>query len=275
MRAVVAGDVHGNIDHLYMLLDVCESYEASHLIACGDFGFWPHMEWGREFLDEVELGCADRDVTLIWIDGNHDNHDVIAEMQSDPLTGWDGELMRVSSHVWHCGRGAAFELGDLSCVGFGGAYSVDWMHRDEGVSWWAGELITREQVDAFRARADARACASGRAGVDVLFTHEAPVAGGHPASQGADDDLSYKDEIAESIAQRMLMAEVTDIARADVQFTGHHHVRRSFVREAGGHRTSVHVLARDTMGAESFYVLDCTCKGLETLMDAGLQEISQ
>lgn len=260
MKALIAGDIHGNIDHLEMLLRQCDAVDASHLVACGDFGFWPHMEWGLEFMGDVDAACEMSGVTLIWVDGNHDNHDRLEEMRCDPATQWSGELMRTSGSTWHCGRGMSFTLGDLECVGFGGAYSVDWMHRREGRDWWAGELITREQVDAMRERRAGRRA-------DVLFTHEAPVAGERPASKYAPDDLSYKDEIPESIEQRLLMAEVTDIARADVQFTGHHHVRRSFVREGvDGHRTSVQVLARDTMGGESFYVLECSREGVLSLV---------
>lgn len=254
MRAVIAGDVHGNVDHVRFLMEVCRDVDARFLVVVGDFGFWPHVDWGREFLEFVEFEAQWSDLHVLWVDGNHENHDELDRLR-DGLS--DDDLTVVSPHVFHVPRGCRFELGGLLCVGFGGALSVDASHRREGESWWRQELVSRGQVDRLRWRME-HADWGGRA-VDVLFTHEAPLASGMyaPAHHGV-DELSYKDVIPESLAQRRLISEVADLVRPRMQFCGHHHVRRTFDRTFGdGSTCEVQVLGRDTMGADSYFVLEC------------------
>lgn len=254
MRAVIAGDVHGNVDHVRFLMEVCRDVDASFLVVVGDFGFWPHYDWGVDFLEFVEAEAQYSDVFVLWIDGNHDNHDVLDQKRESLL---DDDLTVISPHVFHVPRGCRFELGGLQCVGFGGALSVDASHRREGDTWWSQELVSRGQIDRLRERVE-HPDWDGRA-IDVLFTHEAPLASGMraPAHHGV-DELSYKDVISESLAQRRLISEVTDLLRPSVQFCGHHHVRRTFERTFGdGSTCEVQVLGRDSMGADSYVVLDC------------------
>lgn len=271
MRVVVAGDVHGNDAHLRMLLDVCVVEGAPFLVVCGDFGFWPHMDWGREFIEIAQLEAHSRDVCVIWIDGNHDNHDVLEsmlqpykEMECGP--GFDGLVpIGDSGTLMWCPRGWTFQLDELTCMGFGGGISVDREHRREGESWWSGEAITREQVDDVRAVIAPAGVPYTRAGfVDVVFSHEAPLANGMFApAKGGVDDLSYKDVIPESLDQRRLISELVDVVKPERVFCGHHHVRRTFTRryEGGAElvfpECRVDVLGHDHSGADSYTILEC------------------
>jgi Icc-related predicted phosphoesterase len=103
--------------------------------------------------------------------------------------------------------------------------------REPSVTFWAQELVTREQVDALTAQK-----------VDILVTHEAP--------QGM--RLGHKDSSPESVAQRDLVQEIQDKVQPALHVCGHHHVQASWTN--GG--TEVRVLGRDGMNDLSVMLVD-------------------
>ena len=118
-------------------------------------------------------------------------------------------------------------------MGYGGAYSVDWLDRVEGESWWRGELINPFDVDLLSDEP-----------VDILMTHDAPYNNGKK--------ITYKDDLQVSIAQRHLVKEILDKVTPQFHVCGHHHVRETWMDG----NTEVNVLGRDGMGAESVLILD-------------------
>lgn len=243
-RVMFCGDVHGSVRHFEFLVGEAVKRDVSLLVACGDFGFWPHMRFGVEFLERVDGLCERAGVDVLWVDGNHENHDVL-----DELRGEFGDDAPVATSVrsWWLPRGCVTTVGELSVMGYGGAWSVDWRHRVKGVTWWEQELIDADHVDALPCDRD----------VDVLVTHETPLS----ADRGM---LSYKDDYWDSVQQRRLMTDVVASVKPRAVFSGHHHVRATF-RAGTPEHPLVNVLDRDDSGADSFFVLDASRVGLAEL----------
>lgn len=96
----ITGDTHGDIDYkkLIDLKNKRLSYN-DYLIICGDAGIC----WSKAILNYHlslynDLGC-----TIIFIDGNHENFDMLNEF---PLVEYKGALMhQIDKHIFHVLRG--------------------------------------------------------------------------------------------------------------------------------------------------------------------------
>lgn len=223
-----AGDIHGNLNHAIELFDVARKSNVDLIIACGDFGYWPHTKWGMKFLKSVEHLAKGIGVPLYWVDGNHENHDAIDNLVQ--IHGNKNLIPTPSEWVMHIPRGCRFDFNGFTFMGFGGAWSWDWNHRELGETWWKQETITQEQVDALDDEP-----------VDVLITHEAPFG----------KNISYKDDIITSVVQRELVLEVQNKVNPAFHICGHHHIRETWMSGI----TEVHVLGRDGSGNESVLFL--------------------
>lgn len=234
MKAMFAGDMHGNMDHAQWLFRKAFDLQVDTVIACGDFGYWPHYKWGQKYLDLIDQLTDMSGTTLMWVDGNHENHDLLDDLAAN--YGMNDPIPTGERSYW-IPRGCTFQLGDLTLMGYGGAWSVDWENRSEGLSWWPQETINEEHVASLPSTK-----------VDVLVTHEAPLS----TKSGI---LSYKDAIRESVDQRRLITEVAARVNPEVVFCGHHHIRETF-RADTPYEPLVHVLGRDEAGRDSFFVMD-------------------
>ena len=242
-RVLFAGDIHGNTKHAVWVFQTAANNNCTHIIACGDFGYWVHLPSGRKFVDEI-AGMAQRyGIKFLWVDGNHENHDILNGLLAQH--GDTAPIPTPNDWVQWIPRGCTFQIGDNTFMGYGGAYSVDWMDRQEGMSWWRGELIDPDHVATLPFTK-----------VDFLVTHEAPM--------GA--ELSYKDDIPSSVAQRELVSEIVDRVQPDIVVCGHHHTRERFNVVAMGadentdevviRTVEVNVLGRDTMEFDSVLIYD-------------------
>lgn len=135
------------------------------LIIAGDFGYvWDGSRTDRYWLDWFES----KPWTTCFVDGNHENHRMLAEF---PVVEWSGGRVRaVRARVLHLMRGEVFNIGGTTVLAMGGAASHDKEYRREGISWWPEELPNETERENCRASLE-------RAGwkVDYVVTHEAPV----------------------------------------------------------------------------------------------------
>ena len=140
--------------------------EDDYIIVAGDFGLcWAHdknFKWNCKWFGE-------RPFTTLWIQGNHENYDMIAEY---PLEEWHGGLVRhiVRDKVILLERGQIFNIEGHTFFTFGGAASHDipggaldrndpefeiklkerrrdWIpYRIIGESWWPQELPMEQEL---------------------------------------------------------------------------------------------------------------------------------
>lgn len=138
----ITGDTHGDVDFkkLLVLKEKNLSYD-DYLIICGDAAIcWSIQELSYFLKLYNSLGC-----TIIFIDGNHENFEMLNHM---PLVEYKGALMhQIDKHIFHILRGEIMTLEDKTFLCLGGAISIDKMYRTPYLSWWPEEEITYHDVD--------------------------------------------------------------------------------------------------------------------------------
>lgn len=147
----VAGDWHGNTRWAVHALSQLHDLGVSEVWQLGDFGLWPG---GGDYLDQVEAACVRLGVEILVTPGNHEDYD---QLPAEPRV-----TKRVRDHITFLPRGHRFTVNGWHVLSFGGAPSIDFEHRTEGVSWWPAELSSEDEVDA----------AIGDGPCDILLLHD-------------------------------------------------------------------------------------------------------
>ncbi len=90
-----------------------------YVIICGDFGFWDNSKeqnYWRNWLEKKPF-------TTLWVDGNHENYDLLSTIETNTWNG--GKVQFIRSSVIHLMRGQVYEIDGLKIFTFGGARSHD------------------------------------------------------------------------------------------------------------------------------------------------------
>lgn len=167
-RIFITGDTHGMIDwekiNTTRFPEQKNLTKNDYLIILGDFG----GIWGDEGEDRYIIKTYEkRNFTTLFIDGNHENHDLL---DGYPVEEWcGGKIHKISDSVFHLMRGQVFEIDGKTFFTMGGAESTDKMYRKEGKSWWAREMPSTEEYEEAVANLEKH---SGK--VDCILTHCAP-----------------------------------------------------------------------------------------------------
>ena len=156
-RVLIVGDTHGKTAWLNRLADAAAESDCTIIIQVGDFGYFPEHRDGPRYLTAVEHVCANSGAELWFIDGNHDDHTSLANLDHNHFP------VGISDHVTYLPRGSRIRLGGTAFGFIGGAFSIDWRDRVVGRDWWPSE--TTEGSDVARLGLDP---------LDVLITHDAP-----------------------------------------------------------------------------------------------------
>ena len=122
----ITGDTHGTFNYRFSKKSFPEQEQMTkddYLIILGDFGgIWNQngeSEQEKYWLDWFE----ERNYTLLFIDGNHENFD---RLYNYPVKEWHGgKVHQIRPHVLHLMRGQIFEINGKIIFTFGGALSHD------------------------------------------------------------------------------------------------------------------------------------------------------
>lgn len=167
-RIFITGDTHGMIDwekiNTTRFPEQKNLTKDDYLIILGDFG----GIWGDESEDRYIIKTYEkRNFTTLFIDGNHENHDLL---DGYPVEEWHGgKIHKISNSVFHLMRGQVFEIDGKTFFTMGGAESTDKMYRKEGKSWWAREMPSIEEYEEAVVNLEKH---GGK--VDCILTHCAP-----------------------------------------------------------------------------------------------------
>ena len=146
MKTLIVGDVHNEFGRLNTLIS---SKKPDLVIACGDFGFWPNVDWAAPLSNIRPQGSK-----ILWCDGNHENHWAIRDRKSDEMV----------PDVIYMPRGSTYQLEDGRTILFmGGADSIDKHWRKLGYDWFPEEVITQKDLMDLP---DVK--------VDIFITHTCP-----------------------------------------------------------------------------------------------------
>ena len=140
----VTGDTHGLQDYNKLHLFAGRHpglTKDDYVIIAGDFG----AIWSNETLVEELRYYTQLPFTVLFIDGNHENFDLLATFPEEVWKG--GRVHRIKPDIIHLMRGQVFEIDGKTIFTFGGATSIDKAYRIEGRSWWKQELPTFEELD--------------------------------------------------------------------------------------------------------------------------------
>ena len=90
-----------------------------YVIICGDFGYWDdsgEQRYWRKWLTEKSF-------TLLWVDGNHENYDMLKRI---PAVSWKGgKAQFITPSIIRLMRGQVYDIGGVRFFTFGGAASHD------------------------------------------------------------------------------------------------------------------------------------------------------
>lgn len=107
-----------------------------YVIICGDFGgVWDKSDIELQWLE----GLNNRNFTTLFIDGNHENHHMLAN-DYDVIEFNGGKAHKIHSSIYHLMRGQVFTLEGKIFFTMGGASSHDKALRVVNISWWKEEL---------------------------------------------------------------------------------------------------------------------------------------
>lgn len=174
MTVFITGDTHGRLDIgklLGMNFDATGLNKDDYMIIVGDLGLvWdPPQDTGYYAQrNENTLDWLDaKPWTTLFIDGNHENHDLL---NSYPVSEWHGGRVHfIRDSVIHLMRGEMFNIDGKSYFAMGGAQSIDRDSRIEGESWWAGELPNEMEMSHAIETLDSYGWSC-----DYVLTHDCP-----------------------------------------------------------------------------------------------------
>lgn len=164
----MTGDTHGHIDWAKINTKnfpiQSELTKEDYVIILGDTG----IVWDGAKSDKyIQRSYNDRKFTTLFIDGNHCNFD---KLNAYPIEEWNGgKIHRISDSIIHLMRGQVFTIEGKKFFTLGGGVSIDKQHREEGVSWWADEVPSKEELEE-----STKNLSKVNYEVDYVLTHSAP-----------------------------------------------------------------------------------------------------
>ena len=228
-KIIVTGDIHGNPFQRLNVENFPEGKtytKEDYVIILGDFGLvWDDSAMEHSCLDWLE----NKPWTTLFIDGNHENYDLLNKF---PIEEWGGgRVQKIRSSVIHLLRGEVYDIGGYKFLAMGGARSHDiqdgvlevgdprikiWkkddfkLFRINHISWWEEEIPNEEE------RKNAlKNLAENDYKVDYILTHEAP-----SSDVVLMDHLLYHpDEYS-----RWLEMEIRQKVKYKKWFFGHYHL---------------------------------------------------
>lgn len=184
----ITGDIHANIDIGKLSNQNFPEGKTltrqDYVIICGDFGLpflpsdtWPETEFipnkydrhGRKNYQYWIKWLSERPYTVLWLDGNHDNHPFWQEQETAE---WNGGLVNIhpaAENVIHLKRGEYYEICGHTFWVMGGAQSHDREYRTEGYSWWPEEIPSYQEMQHGMDTLEAHGWK-----VDFILTHTMP-----------------------------------------------------------------------------------------------------
>jgi len=195
-KIFITGDIHGDPFRFASkkFIEGKGLTKDDYVIVAGDFGIlWKneldaHEKYNLKWLD-------DRKWTTLFIDGNHENHFVLNNLEKNEMFG--GTVGKASKSVYHLKRGEIYNIGGNSIFCFGGAYSIDRERRRIGVSYWEEEVPNFYEMDYGLKKIE-----SYQYKIDYIITHTLPkflvseLGFSKTPSSGEDPTIKYLDHIA-------------------------------------------------------------------------------
>jgi Icc-related predicted phosphoesterase len=205
----IAGDWHGNTEWALRTLRAFAKRGIKTIFQLGDFGIWGGHD-AAKFILKVAKELNLNEQTLYVTPGNHEDYVRILSKEVD------NRGVRIYQHdkILLLDRGMRGKIAGRDFVSLGGANSIDYKGRVEGLSWWREESITLGDVY--------KTVQGGP--VDIFFSHDAPL-GVEIEYSNKSDGMGWGSEaIIYSNEGRASLRHAVDGVMPNILFHGHHHV---------------------------------------------------
>jgi len=169
----VTGDMHGELGIRKFATEFFpegkDLTKSDYVIICGDFGLvWyppehPEFKSQQYWLNWLES----KPWTTLFVDGNHENFDILKEMPEQEMFG--APVGVISDSIFHLKRGYIYTIQGKEFFTFGGGHSIDKAWRTPGKSWWAEELPTNDEY-----LRGSQSLKENDSLVDFVITHACP-----------------------------------------------------------------------------------------------------
>lgn len=227
-RVVIAGDWHKHsfANHAIHVMKYAKLIGADGIIHVGDLGYNFDAKNDKDFDKPLRDALEEFDLFMLWIDGNHDNHEWLQSLPKRE----DGFVQTgAGGRLFYIPRGTRWEWAGTRFAGLGGAFSVNKNYLDEGKTLFE-DLEQVQPEDVVRL---------GNEKLDVLFTHDVPT------GVRVKKHIRLVPEFEKlSAISRTLIRKAVENTRPDDVFSGHWHQRRDeeLIRAVDGGQTTVHIL---------------------------------
>ncbi len=211
-RVAVMGDWHEDGRWAATMVRYAANLGAEVIVHTGDFGIDMDSPLQQRFISTLNRALKAADLSLVFVEGNHDNHTVIL---SKPLN--EQGLRPITTRIAHLPRGFRWQWWDKTWVALGGAQSVNG-NQIPHVNWWAEEVVSPQEAE--------RVIEDGHA--DVLVTHDMP-AGIHLAGM-SNPNMFPAHLLRAAENHHALIGMVTDEVRPELMLHGHMHTRHDTMR---------------------------------------------
>lgn len=206
---LVTGDTHGKYDlSRFLSFNDVGGYKLGKkdsVIIAGDFGgVW----YGDERDDEVLDIYAEKPYITYFVDGNHENFDLLNKYKVTEVNG--AKCHAIRKNLFHVCRGEILKLDGLDIFCFGGATSTDKMYREEGKSWWPQEMPSEAEYENAT-----KNLAKVYNEVDYVITHSAPT-----------PTLKYMADWYETDKLTNWLGRLENKIHYEKWYFGHYHVNR-------------------------------------------------
>lgn len=159
----ITGDKHGDIS-FFKDKRMKQVKKGDYVIITGDFGFfWNNTVQEKENLEFLKT----RDYNILFVDGTHENFDVLEQFPIVPYFG--AKARKIADNIYHLMRGQIYIIEKKGIFTFGGGVSRDLQKMLDINMWSSREMPDKEefvegakQLNAYGSR------------IDYIITHEPP-----------------------------------------------------------------------------------------------------
>jgi calcineurin-like phosphoesterase family protein len=188
----IIGDIHGK---LWEYKDIIDANPSGISIQVGDFGMGFKIEY-----DVIQKLKGEN----YFIRGNHDNPEKCWEYIND-------------ANLVYIPDGTEITIDGKDILFIGGALSIDWKQRVEGVSWWRNEELSISELYDIIDKVSLR-----NKPYDIIISHDCP------ESACRYIESSYVNCPEWNSRTRHALQEVLEINRPKCWIHGHWHIAKKF-----------------------------------------------
>lgn len=222
---IVAGDWHRNPYAAFpkRVIKLAKELQIDTIVHVGDFGYKFGTTNAYTFEKPLHQALIDAGVHLVWIDGNHENHEMLRTLEPLP----NGFIQTgARGNIYYAPRGHRWEWSGKKFGALGGAWSPNWRFLKAGVTLF--ELLEETKPEDLERL--------GYEKLDYLIAHDVP------------SRISMKSFIPGVVPTqtRELLQKAVDRTKPERVFSGHWHTRLDFrIPRSDGGESWGHVLNKE------------------------------